>query len=141
MPRPRASLFRLVLGVCPLLIAFLWLVGVAKFRHYELTLQEWAVVVAAGFTLQLLSRRTLRPRPLPPLPERANPNVLAALAASVLAVLAAVVGGVLEWAIEPTRPSEVGWSLRTTWHAACAFGASYCTFLARLHQAPRRPPA
>jgi hypothetical protein len=138
MATTRAPLFVLVLGICPLLIALLWLVGVAKFRQYELSLREWSAIVAVGFVLHLLSRRALRPRPLPPLPETANPNALAALAASVLACIAAVVGGVLEWVVEPARPSEVSWPLRTTWHAACAFAASYCTFLGRLHQALAR---
>jgi hypothetical protein len=139
--RPRRTAFQLVLGICPLLIALLWLVGVARFRAYELTGREWAAVVAVGFALHLLSRRALRPRPLPVLPATASPNALAALAASVLACIAAVVGGVLEWLVEPSRPSEVSWPLRTTWHAACAFGASYCTFLARLQQALARQSA
>ncbi len=140
MPRPAAaSVFRLVLGVCPLLIALLWLVGVAKFRQYHLTPKEWAVVVACGTALHLLSRRTMRPRPLPPLPAGASPNALAALAGAILGFIAAVIGGFFEWVVEPSQPSEVSWFLRTTWHGACAFGASYCTFLLRLHQAPARP--
>ena len=136
--RSRANLFRLVLGVCPLLIALLWLVGVARFRGYDLTALEWAAVVASGFVLHVLMRRLRRPRPMPPLPPGASPNALAALAGAILAFVTAIVGGVFEWVIEPVRPTEVPWSLRTTWHAACAFAASYCTFLLRLHQALAR---
>ncbi len=139
MTARRPSLLRLLLGLSPVLVALLWLAGVSRFRGYDLSAREWLVVVAAAFMLHILQRRLWRPRPLPPLPPGTNPAVLALLAAVVLGALATVVGGVFEWAVEPMRPSEVGWALRTLWHGACSFGASYCGFLARLQDRP--PPA
>lgn len=124
-----------------MLVALLWLAGIARFRHYELSSKEWIVIVAAACMLQVLSKRSLRPRPLPPLPAGTNPSTLALLAGAIIGLCAAVVGGVFEWVVEPMRPSEVGWFLRTTWHAACSFGASYCAFLERLQRAPRTLPS
>jgi hypothetical protein len=138
MPRPRANPFRLVLGICPVAVALLWLAGVARFRGYDLEPIEWAAVVAFAFVFHVLLRRLRRPRPLPPLPPGASPNALALLAATILAFVAAIVAGVFEWVVEPQQPTDVPWSLRTTWHAACAFAASYCSFLLRLQQAPRQ---
>lgn len=140
MNHPLPRLLRSLLGLCPVLIALLWLAGIAHFRHYELTGKEWAVVVGSAFMLHLLSKRAMRPRPLPPLPAGSSPGLLAALAGAIIGLLVAVIGGVLEWAIAPERPSETSWFLRTTWHAACAFGASYCAFLTRLHDGLRRAP-
>ncbi|MCU0867579.1 MAG: hypothetical protein MUC36_27675 [Planctomycetes bacterium] len=136
-PLPRWLDRTLALG--PVLVALLWLAGIARFRHYPLQPIEWAAITASAFALHLLVQRFVRPRPLPPLPPHTNPRTLAALAAAVLAVCAAVLGGVLEAVVEPNRPSEVPWWLRTTWHAACTFGFGYCGFLRRLHQALARP--
>jgi hypothetical protein len=130
---------RILFGLSPLLVALLWLAGVVRFRHYELTSREWAVVVAVGFMLHVLYLRAVPQRRLPPLPAGTSPPLLAALAAAIIGLLAAVIGGVLEWAIEPSRPSEVSWLLRTTWHAACSFGGAYCAFLRPLLAAPRAP--
>ncbi len=126
-----------VLGLCPALIAILWVAGVAHFRDFELEPVEWAVVVAAGFALQVLVRRTARPRPLPKLPPDTRPAPLAAIAALFLAILAGAVGGLVEWLVQDDFRSEVPWSLRTLWHAACAFGAGYCSFLRRVLRATR----
>lgn len=140
MTRAGSAWVRPLLGLCPVAIALLWLHGVARFRGYELLPVEWAVVVAAGFTLHLLTGRLWRRRPAPELPPDANPALLAALAAAIVAALAAVVGGLFEWAVEPHLPSDTPLWLRTTWHAACVFGASYCALLARLHgPRPSRP--
>lgn len=135
VPAPRQrrpNALRALLGLSPVLIALLWLAGIARFRHYDLTGKEWAIVVGCGFMLHLLSKRALRPRPLPQLPAGASPGLLAALAGAIIGLLAGVVGGVFEWVVEPLRPSDTSWFLRTTWHAACSFGASYCAFLGRL---------
>jgi H+/Cl- antiporter ClcA len=137
MRRRGPDLLSLLLGLSPTLIALLWVAGVARFRHYDLSGREWAVVVAFALVLHLLSRRVLRPRPLPPLPPGSSPPAVALLAAAILGALAAVVGGVFEWVVEPLRPSDAGWALRTAWHGACAFGACYCAFLRRLSRAPR----
>lgn len=141
MNRQRPNLLRALLGLSPVLIALLWLAGIARFRQYGLSGKEWAIIVGCAFMLHLLSRRALRPRPLPPLPAGTRPGTLAALAGAIIGLLAAVVGGVFEWAVEPMRPSETSWFLRTTWHAACSFGASYCAFLGRLHDAARGAPS
>ncbi|MEO6597986.1 MAG: hypothetical protein ABIP94_24850 [Planctomycetota bacterium] len=132
--------FRRALSLCPVLIAILWLAGISHFRNYTLSPTEWAVIVVSAFALHIISNRLMRPRPLPPLPEHTVPTTLAALAAAIVACLAVVVGGTLEWLVQPYRPSETSWALRTTWHAACAFGASYCAFLVRLLAHTRRLP-
>jgi hypothetical protein len=134
-----AGLGRALLRLSPTAILLLWLAGVARFRHYDLSVREWAVVVACAFALHVLSNRLLRPRPLGPLPAGSSPGTLAALAAAILALPVTLIAGVFEWVIEPVRPSEVSWFLRTLWHTACSFGASYCGFLGRLQRA--RPAA
>lgn len=127
--------FRRLLGVSSVLIAVLWVAGVARFRDYEFSNLEWAVLIAGAFALHIISNRLRRPRPLPQLPQGANPVRLAALAALIVGVLAAIVAGGLEWLVEPYRPTNTPWLLRTMWHAACAFAASYCGFLSSLSAA------
>jgi len=130
-PGPPPLSLRL-LGLCPLFIAILWVAGIANFRKLELKPVEWAVVVAAGFAIHVLTRRLSRPKPLPPLPPEARPVPLAALAGLIVAFFATVLGGVAEAIVQSHYPSELPWGLRTMWHTACAFGASYCAFLQRL---------
>ncbi len=142
MSSARPRLLLAILAFSPTLIALLWVAGVARFRQFDLTGKEWAVVVGCAFLLHVLSRRALRQRPLPPLPPNTSPTMVAALAALLLAVVAAVVGGVFEALVDPAEPSEASWLLRTTWHAACAFGGCYCAFLGRLVITRRpAPPA
>ena len=135
-PKPRrtgASLWAdRLLGLCPLAILILWVAGIALFRGHELQPTEWMVLVVGGFGLHLMSRLTWHRRPLPAMPEGARAVPLAALIATILAVVAAVIGGALELIAENYFPSEVAWGLRTLWHAACAFGAFYTVFLQRL---------
>ncbi|HEX5052356.1 MAG TPA: hypothetical protein VFZ65_11320 [Planctomycetota bacterium] len=135
--------FRRLLSLCPVLIAVLWLAGVSQFRNYDLGASEWGAIIACAFALHVITRRLRRERPLPPLPENSNPATLAALAAAIVAFLAMLVGGALEWFVQPYYPSDTSWALRTTWHAACAFGASYCGFLLTLlgHTRKLPPPA
>lgn len=124
--------FRRFLALCPTAIAVLWVAGIAHFRAYALSRTEWAMIVAAAFGLGAIAQRMQRGRPVPKLPEHANPATMAALAAAIIGVLALPFGGVLEVFAETVVPSETSWALRTTWHAACAFAASYCMFLLRL---------
>jgi hypothetical protein len=124
--------FHRVLSICPVLIAVLWVAGVSRFRGYEPTGPEWAAVVAAAFALHAVSALAGRRRPLPKLPEGSNPVRISLLAAAILAVIAAVVASVFEAIVDPYWPSEVHLAWRATWHAACAFAATYCTFLHRL---------
>src|SRR5262245_41823238 len=124
--------FRRLLSVCPVLIVLLWIAGIAHFRDYAFMPREWAVLAAAGFALHVISRRLRRQRPMPPLPEGVNPAALAALAASIIGTLGAIVGGVIEWTVQPYHPSETSLWLRATWHGAFAFGGSYCAFLLRI---------
>jgi hypothetical protein len=130
--------FRRLLSLCPIAISVLWVAGVTRFRGYSLETQEWLVVVAAAFSLHVLTRRLRRPKPLPPLPERTNPLTLAALAAALVAGLALVIGGTLELLVDSQEPSATSWALRSLWHGACAFGACYCAFLHRLLQSGRK---
>ncbi|MBX3462480.1 MAG: hypothetical protein KF830_04875 [Planctomycetes bacterium] len=124
--------FRRLLALLPLAIAVLWVAGVAHFRGRALTPFELLVVAAAAAALSTLGRRLRPPRPLPALPAGSNPVALATIAAALVGGLAALFGGVFELVLEPHRPSETSWALRTAWHAACAFAASYCGFLRRL---------
>ncbi len=134
-PRPPAGLSKpadRLLGLAPLAIAILWVAGVARFRDYELEPIHWVTLTAFAFAMQVLGRRARRRRPLPPMPPGARAVPLAALVASIVAAAAAVAGGALEWVAPRYFPTEVSWGLRTLWHVACAFGASYCMFLQRL---------
>ncbi|MBL8749779.1 MAG: hypothetical protein JNK78_11510 [Planctomycetes bacterium] len=70
------------------------------------------------------------------MPPNSNPTAVAALAAAIVGVMALVVGGVGETLAQTMVPSDTPWALRTTWHAACAFGSSYCHLLHRLGQDP-----
>lgn len=124
------------LQIAPAGVAVLWLAGVAQFRGYEFSPLEWATLVALAFALRILTQRFGRPRPLPPLPPGSNPVTLSAVAALIIALLAALVGGALEAVIEPERPTDTPWLLRTAWHAASAFAASYCGFLGRMLAVP-----
>ena len=121
-----------MLGLCPLAIAVLWVAGVARFRDYELETVHWLTLVAFAFAMQVIGRRIWKARPLPPMPEGARAVPLAALVATIIAFVAAIVGGVLEWIAPRYFPTQVSWGLRTLWHVACAFGAAYCLFLQRL---------
>jgi hypothetical protein len=139
MARSRLHPLVQLLRLCPTLIAILWVAGVAHFRGYELNRIEWLVIAGSAFVLQLLTNRAAPVQLKTPLPPGTTPRAVAALAASMLALLAAVLGGVFEVVIEPMRTSETSWALRTAWHAACVFAASYCAVLLRLQQ--QRPPA
>lgn len=125
---------RRLLGLLPTAIALLWILGITRFRHHELSAMEWASLAAAAFALHAMTRLQ-RPRPMPPLPPNANPTTLATLAAMIVATGALLLGGLLE-AILPAPETVSPWWLRTLWHGACTFGAAYCSFLLRLHQAP-----
>lgn len=121
-----------LLGLCPIAIAVLWIAGICRFRGVALEPLHWLLLVTAAFAMFVIGRRTRARRPLPKLPENARAIPLAATIATIMAVIAAVAGGVLELVAENWYPSEVGWGLRTLWHAACAFASSYCSFLQRL---------
>jgi hypothetical protein len=121
-----------LLGLVPLAIAIIWVAGVARFRAYELEPLQWLLLVAFAFAMQVIGVRMRRQRPLPPMPSGARAVPLAALVATIVGAAAAVAGGALEWVAPRYFPTEVSWGLRTLWHVACAFGASYCLFLRRL---------
>lgn len=136
--RPPAHLR--LLGLCPTLVALLWIAGVAHFRQFELTGVEWAVTIAAAFAIRVVTARARPARPLPPLPAGASPGMVAATAALFVAGLFGMLGGVGELLVEEPPGGQVPWGLRTLWHAACAFGGAYCAFLSRLLRAGSKPP-
>ncbi len=84
------------------------------------------------YTWSVIGKRMRRRRPLPEMPPNARAIPLAALVATIVGAVAFVAGGLLEWVAPRYFPTEVSWGLRTLWHVACAFGASYCLFLRRL---------
>ncbi|MCA8951527.1 MAG: hypothetical protein KDE27_18615 [Planctomycetes bacterium] len=130
--------FRRLLTVCPVLVGVLWVAGVARFREIDIAPVEWAALVAVAFALHLVLRRARRPRPLPPLPEGANPVALSGFAAAIVGVLIGLLGALAEWLVEHYTPSHVPLGLRALWHGACAFAAAYCGFLLRLQDAAAR---
>lgn len=140
MTRRRRSPAQTALSLAPVLVALLWIAGIARFRDYALSTNEWAVLLASAFALHLLQKRALRPKPLPPLPPDANPAILALLAAVVVGLLASVFGGAAEAMLPPGTPDGTPWPLRTLWHGACAFAGSYCAFLGRLWDAIGKTP-
>ena len=136
--RRRLSWQQIVFGLLPALIALLWVGGTARLHSRELGGREWAVLVAAAVALQLVVRRAVRPRPLPPLPPQVRPAVVAALAAAVFALLASVFGAAIEFAIAHQFPDMASPWLCAVWHGACAGGASYVSMLPRLLAAAAR---
>lgn len=131
-----------VLAICPALVALLWIAGILRFRDVEIQPIEWVVLVAAGFTLQLLTKRAGMRRPLPQLPQNTNPVALTLFVSAILGAAVALFGALFEWFLEQYEPSKVPLALRALWHGACAFGAAYCSYLPRLSAAaePRQPP-
>lgn len=142
MPRAaRPPVHLRLLGLCPTLVAVLWIAGVARFRQFELSPVEWAVVAAAAFAIRIVTVRMRPARPLPPLPAGASAGMVAATAALFVAGLFGMLGGVAELLAPEPSDGQVPWGLRTLWHAACAFAASYCAFLSRLQRAGSPPPS
>lgn len=128
------------LSLLPTAIGVLWVAGVAHFRQYVLTTQEWLVIVAFAFALHVMVQRMVRPVPMPPLPPGANPATLALLAAAIFGALAGMFGGLFELAFQDWVPSQHPLALRAAWHAACTFAASYCTLLRRMYATNRPTP-
>ncbi|MCB9877123.1 MAG: hypothetical protein H6835_05920 [Planctomycetes bacterium] len=139
-PHSRPPLHLRLLGLAPTLVALLWIAGVAHFRDMALSGVEWAVVCAAAFAVQTVTARLRPRRPLPPLPEGASPGMVAATAALFVAGLFGLLGGAAEALTPEPAGGNAAWGLRTLWHAACAFAAAYCAFLARLLRAGTPPP-
>ena len=121
-----------MLGLCPIGIAVIWVAGVAMFRNYPLTTLNWLLLIAFAFAMDVIGKRIWKRRPLPPLPEGARAIPLSALAAIAIAFVAAIVSGILEWFATDYFPTDISWGMRTLWHSACAFAASYCAYLQRL---------
>lgn len=131
--------FRRIVDLLPTPIAVLWVVGIARFRDIELGTSEVLALLAAAFALRLLSNR-LRPTRRVVLPANVNPVFVATLGAALLGAVALLFGGAIEALLEWREPRpNTPWWLRTVWHGACAFAASYCRFLAR-QAAPGAPP-
>ena len=133
-PRPSglSKPFDRLLGLAAFAIAIIWVAGVARFRDYELEPIQWLSLAALTFARSVIGGRMRRRRPMPPMPQGARAIPLAALVATIVGAVAFVAGGLLEWVAPRYFPTEVSWGLRTLWHVACAFGASYCLFLRRL---------
>lgn len=121
--------FRRLLCMCPTAIAILWVAGVAHIRDHVMSPQQWAMVVAGAIGLAAIARHLQRARPMPPVPTGANPLTISALAAAILGFVVFLGGGMLEVAAENVAPSGKPWLLRTSWHAMCAFAASYCALV------------
>jgi hypothetical protein len=137
-PASRLPLRLRVLNLLPTGVAVLWIAGIAQFRELPMTSIDYAVLLAFALALQILMRR-LRPRSNAiVLPASANPTVVSLLAASLTGAVALLVGGVLESLVPVQEQGPTPLWLRTVWHGACAFAASYCRFLARIVPAPQQ---
>lgn len=130
--RPPIGPWRRVLGLCPTLVAVLWVAGVARFRGVALAPVEWAALVAMALALHLIVGRTRRPAPMPKLSADTNAPLLAAFAAAAFTAVAAAISALVEWFVDSIEPATTTFTLRVLWHAACCFGACYCTFLLRV---------
>lgn len=131
-PAPRRLLYR-VLRILPIAIAALWIAGIAQFRNLGFRPIDYGAVLAAAFALHIVLGRTQRRRAPIVLPEGSNPAVVAVLAGLITGLIGLVLGGIAEQlAPTPTNADLPPWWLRTLWHGACAFAASYCRFLCRL---------
>lgn len=131
MPARRHPFTRL-LQLLPAPIAALWVLGIARFRGWQLDVMQSLGIVALAFALFLLLRRARPERPPAPLPPGTNPRIVATLAAAFIGIVGLLVGGLVEYVVEQGYAlQDVPWWLRTVWHAACAFAASWCRLLAR----------
>jgi len=126
-----------LLRLCPILIAMVWIAGVASFRDFAMQPLHWAIAAAAGFATLVVLRRLMLRQPTPKLPEGASVVKVSAWIALVFALITFVVGGIVEVAAQQRFPSDTPWGLRTLWHGACAYGGAYCVFLQRLLRAGR----
>lgn len=139
--RPRPSLRTRVLDALPTAIAVLWIAGITEFRDLPMTGLDYAVLAAFAFALNALMRRLRPARRVIVLPPTANAGTVALLAATITGAMALLVGAVLEAMVPLQEQGHTPYWLRTVWHAACAFGASYCRFLARVVQGGDTPPS
>ena len=131
MPARRHPFTRL-LQLLPAPIAALWVLGIARFRKWELDPLQAMGIVALAFALHMIVRRARPERPPVPLPPQANPRIVATLAAGFVGIVGLIVGGLVEYVVEQAYAlQDVPWWLRTLWHGACAFAASWCRLLAR----------
>lgn len=129
---PSAVWIDRALGLCPIAIMLVWIAGVARFRAVEVAPFDWAVMTGAVFALNVIGQRLWFRRPLPKLPEHARAIPLAAMVATLFALLVFACAGVVEYVAAAHFPSDAPWGLRVLWHAACGFGGAYCVFLRRL---------
>jgi len=137
----RAPLPARLARTLPTLIAALWIAGIANFRDFGFGPLDYLTLLAAALALQIVLGRVRGSQRRIVLPARSNPATIALLAAAMTAALAIVLGGIVE-SIVPAKPGHdlPPWALRTLWHGACAFGASYCRLLSRLLPSPSPPP-
>lgn len=138
--RARLPLRTQVLDALPTGIAVLWIAGIATFRALPMTGLDYAVLAAFGFALHVILKRMRPGRRAIVLPPTANAGTVALLAATITGVMGLLVGAVLEAMVPLEEQGNTPYWLRTVWHAACAFGASYCRFLARVVQGDAMPP-
>lgn len=138
--RTRHPLRTQVLDALPTAIAVLWIAGITQFRGLPMTGMDYAVLAAFAFALHTLLRRLRPGRRAIVLPPTANAATVALLAATITGAMALLVGALLEAMVPPQEQGNTPYWLRTVWHGACAFGASYCRFLARVVQGDALPP-
>lgn len=130
-----------LLALLPAAVGVLWAAGVAHFRQYALSQQEWLVIVAFACSAHVLVQRMVQPMPMPKLQPGVNPANVALLAAAIFGALAGIAGGLFDFGVETWVPSAHPLPLRALWHAACVFAASYAFLLRRLYSPQPRGAA
>jgi hypothetical protein len=129
---------RRVLWGAPVAIFVLWLAGIASYRAWSIPAGQHVVLLTLLLSAKLVCGWVLPARPRFVLPMGRNLLSLTLQVGIITAVVGLILGGIVEAGVPHSDPGYgTPWLLRTFWHGACAFGASYASFLGRHLPRPR----